>query len=215
MVGVNCDKGLITMGKLIKYIPTTAISDGQNGRGFLAGGIAAINPSYKLCGKAITVSLPVGENEAILKALLIAESGDVLVVDAKGDINRAIAGDFVVSMMQKVGLAGVIIDGVIRDIEHIRALDFPVFCKGTTTAAGVKNGGGQVNVPIAIGEGVVSPGDYIFADADGVVVVPSNDIVRVIEKAQAKIASDVAREAIVLESKETVLNYLKNSKFND
>lgn len=198
------------MKPTIEYIPTTAISDGQKGRGFVAGGIVAIDSSYKLFGKALTVSLPVGENEAILEALLIAEAGDVLVVDGKGDINRAIAGDFVVSMMQMVGLAGVVVDGVIRDIESVRALDFPVFCKGATTTAGLKNGGGQVNIPIAIGEVVVNPGDYIFADADGVIVVPSENIIKVLEKARGKIASDRARESKVLQSKETVLNYLQN-----
>lgn len=203
------------MKSTIQYIPTSAVSDGQNGRGFVGGGIRAIDANTKLFGKALTVSLPIGENEAVLQALLIAEAGDVLVVDAKGDMNRAIAGDFVVSMMQKVGLAGLVVDGVIRDKEPIKALNFPVFCKGTTVAAGVKNGGGQVNIPIAIGEVVVNPGDYIFGDADGVIVVPSTDMEEVFENAQIKIVSDEGREEKVLQSKATVLNYLQTIPFHD
>lgn len=190
------------------YYPTTAISDGQHGEGFVAGDIRPIREDFTLFGKAITVKLPIGENGAVLEAIAQAERGDVLVVDARGDLNRAIAGDFVMSMMKAVGIAGLVVDGVIRDIEAARALDFPVFCKGTTAVAGVKNGGGRVQVPVAIGEVAVQPGDYIFGDADGVIVVPQSNIDEVLERTQAKIQSDTEREASVLQTEETVRAYL-------
>lgn len=191
------------------YFPTTAISDGQNGAGYVGGAIHAIRNDYTLAGRAVTVNLPVGENGAILEAILQAKAGDVLVVNAKGDRNRAIAGDFVIAMMKKVGIAGLVVDGVIRDLQAVRALNFPVFCKGTTAVAGVKNGGGMINVPIAIGNVAVRPGDYIFADVDGVVVVPKENLGEVLGKTKEKIVSDEKREAAVLQSKATVLKYLQ------
>lgn len=190
------------------YYPTTAISDGQHGEGFVAGGIRPIREDVTLFGRALTVQLPVGENGAVLEAIAQAERGDVLVVDARGDMNRAVAGDFVMSMMKAVGIAGLVVDGVIRDVEAARALDFPVFCKGTTAVAGVKNGGGRVQVPVAIGEVAVQPGDYIFGDADGVIVVPQSNIYEVLERTQAKIQSDAEREESVLQTEETVRAYL-------
>lgn len=195
--------------RMVPYYPTTAISDAQDGNGFAAGAIHPIRSDLTVAGRALTVQLPVGENKAILQAIQMANLGDVLVVHAKGDRHRAIAGDFVISMMKKVGIAGLVVDGVIRDIEAVRALKFPVFCKGTTAVAGVKNGGGKVNVPIALGEAVVYPGDYIFADVDGVVVVPANDIDAVMEKAKSKMTSDIEREKKVLSSKKAVIAYLE------
>ena len=83
-----------------------------------------------------------------------------------------------------------------------------MFCKGTTAVAGVKNGGGRVQVPVAIGEVAVQPGDYIFGDADGVIVVPQSNIDEVLERTQAKIQSDTEREESVLQTEETVRAYL-------
>ncbi|GEK34435.1 RraA family protein [Kurthia sibirica] len=192
-----------------KYTPTTAISDGQNGEGFMLGGIHSIVKGQRLFGPALTVKLPVGENGAIVQAIAQAKPGDVLVVDAKGDMNRAIAGDFVIRMMQLVGIAGLVVDGVIRDLTTVQELAWPVFCKGTTAVAGVKKGGGIINTTVALGGVAVTPGDYIMADDDGVVVIPQQSIGEVMTRANAKISSDEQREHTVLQSRESVIAYLK------
>lgn len=93
----------------------------------------------------------------VLKAIKEASPGDVLVVDAKGESYRAVAGDFVVSLAQKLGIAGIIVDGVIRDLIGVRSLNFPVFSKGTTVAASFKNGAGEINVPISCGGVSITP----------------------------------------------------------
>src|SRR5699024_11477772 len=82
----------------------------------------------------------------------------------KGDTHRAIAGDFVLGMMQTMGLSGVVVDGAIRDITDAKELDFPIFCKATTVAAGNKHGAGELNVPITCGGVVVEPGDIVACD---------------------------------------------------
>lgn len=192
-----------------KHLPTTAVSDATGGHTNLCSDIKPLADHFKIAGRAVTVRLPDGENGAVLEAIRAAKEGDILVIDAKGNTNRAVAGDFILSLAKGVGVQGLVVDGVIRDIAAIRELDFPVFSLGTTVAAGNKNGGGKVNVPIAIGGVAVHPGDYIIGDMDGVVVVPQNDAERMVAAAEAKIQKDEirAQEAHV-NGKESIIAYL-------
>ncbi|MGE7692439.1 RraA family protein [Lysinibacillus sp. NPDC097214] len=192
-----------------KHLPTTAVSDATGGHTNLRSDIKPLADHYKIAGRAVTVRLPDGENGAVLEAIRAAREGDILVIDAKGNTNRAVAGDFVLSLAKGIGVQGFVVDGVIRDIAAIRELDFPIFSLGTTVAAGHKNGGGEVNVPIAIGGVAVHPGDYIIGDMDGVVVVPQNDAERMFAAAEAKIQKDEirAQEAHV-NGKESIIAYL-------
>lgn len=184
----------VTIKERFLALPTTAISDATGGHTNVDPSIKPLSSHYKIAGRAITVQLPDGENKAVLEAISIAEKGDILVIDAKGNKNRAVAGDFVVALAQGVGIQGFVVNGVIRDIEAIRHLDFPVFSLGTTVAAGYKNGTGAVNVPIAVGGVTVQPGDFIVGDIDGVVVIPQDDIEQIAEGAEIKLANDEARE---------------------
>ncbi|MFY0521243.1 RraA family protein [Lysinibacillus sp. UGB7] len=192
-----------------KHLPTTAISDATGGHTNLRSDIKPLADHFKIAGRAVTVRLPDGENGAVLEAIRAANAGDILVIDAKGNMNRAVAGDFVISLAKGMGIQGFVVDGVIRDIEAIRKLNFPVFSLGTTVAAGNKNGGGKVNVPIAIGGVTVQPGDYIIGDVDGVLVVPQVDAERIVVTAEAKVAKDEirAQEAHV-NGKESIIAYL-------
>lgn len=176
-----------------QHLPTTAISDATGGHTNLYSAIKPLADHFKIAGRAVTVRLPDGENGAVLEAIRAANEGDILVIDAKGNTNRAVAGDFVISLAKGIGVQGFVVDGVIRDIAAIRQLDFPVFALGTTVAAGNKNGGGEVNVPIAVGGVTVHPGDYIIGDVDGVIVVPQQDAEKVIEAAEAKVEKDDKR----------------------
>lgn len=182
------------MIKRLQQLPTTAVSDATGGHTNVNHAIKPLDSALHIAGRAVTVRLPDGENGAVLEAIKGATHGDILVIDAKGNTNRAVAGDFVASLAKGVGIAGFIVDGVIRDSQAMIAMGFPVFSRGTTVAAGVKNGGGQVNVPVAIGGVSVQPGDYIVADADGVAVIAQADIAHIIAKAEDKILKDEARE---------------------
>jgi len=192
-----------------KHLPTTAISDATGGHTNLRSDIKPLADHFKIAGRAVTVRLPDGENGAVPEAIRAASEGDILVIDAKGNKNRAVAGDFVLSLAKGIGVQGFVVDGVIRDITAIRELDFPVFSLGTTVAAGNKNGGGKVNVPIAIGGVTVRPGDYIIGDVDGVVVVPQEDAEHIVAAAEVKVKKDEirAQEAHV-NGKESIIAYL-------
>ncbi|CAH0257961.1 4-hydroxy-4-methyl-2-oxoglutarate aldolase/4-carboxy-4-hydroxy-2-oxoadipate aldolase [Peribacillus frigoritolerans] len=146
-----------------------------------------------MAGRALTVKIPVGDNSAVLKAIGEAKPGDIIVVDSKGDTYRAIAGDFVVGMMQTMEIGGLVVDGVIRDLEAIKELNFPVFSKGTTVASSGKAGVGETNVPISCGGVTVYPGDIIIGDIDGVVVVPKDKGKEILVKAKDKIMKDEQR----------------------
>ncbi|WP_338652206.1 RraA family protein [Lysinibacillus sp. Y5S-8] len=192
-----------------QHLPTTAISDATGGHTNLRSDIKPLADHFKIAGRAVTVRLPDGENGAVLEAIRAANEGDILVIDAKGNTNRAVAGDFVISLAKGIGVQGFVVDGVIRDIEAIQELNFPVFSLGSTVAAGNKNGGGQVNVPIAIGGVTVLPGDYIIGDVDGVIVVPQQEAEKIVAAAEAKLEKDEkrAQEAHV-NGKESIIAYL-------
>ncbi|WP_249598380.1 RraA family protein [Peribacillus frigoritolerans] len=176
-----------------RNLPTTAISDAMEGLSNLDSAIKPLKEEFRLAGRALTVKIPVGDNSAVLKAIGEAKPGDIIVVDSKGDTYRAIAGDFVVGMMQTMEIGGLVVDGVIRDLEAIKELNFPVFSKGTTVASSGKAGVGETNVPISCGGVTVYPGDIIIGDIDGVVAVPKDKGEEILVKAKDKIAKDEQR----------------------
>ena len=191
-----------TIQKRLTALPTTAISDATGGHTNIDGRIKPLSDNFKIAGRALTVRLPDGENGAVLEAISAAKKGDIIVIDAKGNTNRAVAGDFVISLAKGVGVQGFVVNGVIRDIQAIRDLGFPVFSLGTTVAAGFKNGGGVIGVPIAIGGVVVQPGDYIVGDVDGVVVIPKADVEQTAYAAEEKMRKDELREVEALSNGE-------------
>ena len=175
-----------------KNLPTTAISDAMEGLNNLES-IKPLKEEFHMAGRALTVQMPVGDNSAVLKAIGQARPGDIIVVDSKGDTYRAIAGDFVVGMMQTMEIGGLVVDGVIRDLEAIKEMNFPVFSKGTTFASSGKAGIGETNIPISCGGVTVFPGDIIIGDIDGVVVVPQAMGEEILTKAKDKIMKDEQR----------------------
>jgi regulator of RNase E activity RraA len=189
-------------------IPTTCISDAMDGLNNLHPSIKPLKENYKLAGRALTVKIPVGDNLAVLKAIREAKPGDIIAVDAKGDHYRAIAGDFVVGMAQTLGVAGIVVDGVIRDIVGIKALNFPVFSKGTAVAASGKAGVGEINIPISCGGTTIHPGDIIVGDADGVVVIPQTIEQEVLTKSLEKLKTDQVREEQIAGNPEEIIKYL-------
>ncbi|MFP3121894.1 RraA family protein [Ectobacillus funiculus] len=189
-------------------IPTTCISDVMDGLNNMHPAIKPLKEEYKFAGRALTVKIPVGDNLAVLKAIREANPGDVIVIDAKGDQYRAIAGDFVIGMAQTLGVSAIVVDGVIRDVMGIKKLDFPVFSRGTAVAASGKAGVGEINIPISCGGTAVYPGDIIVGDADGVVVIPQSAEQDILAKSLDKLRKDEVREENVSGNVEAIKKYL-------
>ena len=200
---------------LFKDLPTTCLSDAMEGINNLDSSIKPLKDTYRFAGRAVTIKMPVGDNLSVLEGIRKAQHGDVIIIDAKGDTYRAIAGDFVVGMMQTKGIKALVVDGAIRDVMAIKALDFPVFCKGTTVAASGKAGVGEVNIPISCGGTAVCPGDIIVGDADGVVVIPQALSEMILKKALDKRKSDEIRENKIAGNLDEINKYLDKMLVND
>src|SRR5215211_2376666 len=137
-----------------RSLPVANVSDVMSR--MVAGG-SRLRPMHGggvLAGPAITVKARPGDNLMLHKALDLAEAGDVVVVDAGGDLTNSLMGVLMHAYAEKKGLAGIILYGAIRDSAYMRASKFPIFACGITHRGPYKDGPGEINVPIAI-EGMV------------------------------------------------------------
>lgn len=175
------------------------LADVAGRRGSMHGRIAALAPTMRCAGSAITVEVRPGDNLMIHAAMALAKPGDVLVVDGKADQTCALMGEIMISSCRKLGLAGVVVDGAMRDSLELREIGFPVFSFGTNPNGPTKNIGGRINHPVSVGGVMVSPGDFITADADGVVVVEKWKIASLLPLAEKKVADEAKRIAAIAE----------------
>ncbi len=150
------------------------ISDLMNRLYTLRDGIGPVtNPNLRILGSACTVKCYPGDNLMVHKSLDVAQPGDVVVVDTSGSNTTAVLGELVSMKARHRGIAGFVVDGLIRDVTAIRALgDFPVFARGVTPIGPLHRGPGEINHPISAAGIVVNPGDIIVGDLNGVVCVP-------------------------------------------
>ena len=148
-----------------------------------------------MAGVALTIKAPPGDNLMLHKAIQLCEPGDVIVMDAGGDLTMAIMGEMMLMQFTRKSIAGVVIDGAIRDAGFIRTQDVPVFAAGITHRGPYKNGPGEINVPIAIGGMVVMPGDLMLGDEDGVLCVPRADAATILADTRKKYAAEQAQMA--------------------
>jgi RraA family protein len=154
-----------------------------------------------MVGPAITVKTRPGDNLMVHKAIDIAAPGDIIVVDAGGDLTNAIIGELMVAHAAQRGLGGMVIHGAIRDSEELSEGAFPVFASGVTHRGPYKDGPGEVNVPIAINGMVVNPGDLICGDADGVLSVAFDDVAAIHAAASKKHEAETRQMATIHEGR--------------
>lgn len=168
-------------------VPVACVSDVMSR---MSAGGPQLRPMHAkgvLSGPALTVKTRPGDNLMIHKALMMIEPGDVIFVDAGGDLTNALVGELMLSHAMMAGAAGMVIHGSIRDHGWIHAHHFPVYAGGITHRGPYKDGPGEINVPLAVGGMVIHPGDLILGDDDGLVCVPydSTDIVYAAAKKKA------------------------------
>jgi regulator of RNase E activity RraA len=167
---------------------TPAISDLMNRLYTMSAEIRCLTgPSHRLVGTACTVKVYPGDNLMVHKSLDVAEPGDVIVVDTGLSGETAALGDLVSTKARHRGIAGFVVDGMIRDLPGIAALgDFPVFARGVTPLGPMHRGPGEINHPVSAGGIVVFPGDVIVADQNGVVVVRRDSAAELLERLLAQ-----------------------------
>jgi regulator of RNase E activity RraA len=155
-------------------------------------GLIPFHRAAPMAGTAVTVKTRGGDNLAILRAYDLCRPGDVMVVDADGDIDNALVGGIMTFAAAQLGLAGMVLDGAIRDVAEIRERTFPVYARGVTHRGPYKDGPGAINVPISVGGMPVRPGDIVVGDQDGLVVISPEDAPTVTEKALKQHAAEEA-----------------------
>lgn len=176
-------------------IPVACISDVMQR---LVSGGAALRPvgAAALCGSAITVRVPPGDNLMVHKALELARPGEVIVVDAGGDLTNAIIGERMVAVAIARKLAGLVIHGAVRDSAWLRGCPLPVFAAGITHRGPYKNGPGEINHPISVNGMVVNPGDVIVGDDDGLVCLPLADAPGIARAARKKADHEASNDPV-------------------
>ena len=139
-----------------------------------------------MAGPALTVLTRPGDNLMIHKALELAQRGDVIVVDGGGDLTNSLIGEIMAAHAERLGVAGLVINGAIRDAGAIRQGSLPVFAAGATHRGPYKDGPGEINVSIALEGMVVNPGDLVIGDDDGLLCIPFEQAQTLLDAALGK-----------------------------
>lgn len=187
---MNCECISADAIAMLRNFGTATIYEAQGAKGALDSGIKPIDPGMSLAGPAFTVDTRPADNLMLHYALLKAKPGDVLVVDAKAFIEAGPWGDVMTQQALQIGLAGLVINGAVRDATTIVEMGFPVFCRGLSIKSTGKNQRGQVNVPVCIGDVQINPGDIIVGDRDGLVIVRQDEVEMAIRNSLARIEKE-------------------------
>jgi RraA family protein len=182
-------------------VPVANVSDVMSRMSAAGPLIRPLHSGGALAGPAFTVKSRPGDNLMLHKALDLASPGDVIVVDAGGDLTNAMLGEMMLAHAETRGLAGVVINGAVRDFAAIKAKSFPVFAAGVTHRGPYKNGPGEINVPVSLGGMIIEPGDLILGDDDGVVAVPYSEAEAICAEAEKKHMQETEHLQIILDGK--------------
>ncbi len=177
----------------LAQLSTPLLSDGMNKFNTMDPEIKPIVPNCHIAGQAVTLRLRPADNLMLHKCVELLKKGDVLVIDTCGCRNYSVLGELIASAVFRQQIAGIVIDGGIRDICDLRKENLPIFARFITPAVGDKDGPGEINRPISCGGVPVHPGDFVVADDDGVVVIPPDIVDLVVANAQSKAVSEEKR----------------------
>jgi regulator of RNase E activity RraA len=184
----------------LRTIAVALISDSMH-RNCGSIGLKPFHSPAPLAGTAVTVRTRGGDNLAVLRAYDFCRPGDVMVVDAGGDVSNAIIGGIMSFAAQELGLAGMVIDGAVRDVAELAERTFPVYARGVSHRGPYKDGPGAINVEVTVGGMVVRPGDIIVGDQDGLCAFSPSLAEDVIAKALKQHAAEEATMAAIREGR--------------
>ncbi len=189
--------------KAWRDIPPSIVSDCMNRTHFMAARIKPLKPGTRLAGQARTVSSMVGDNGISHAAIPLVEKGQVLVIDAGGHEDVAVWGAIMTRAAMHQGIAGVVIDGGVRDIAEIRELGFPCYARAQVPSGPHKGFGGIIDGPISCAGCPVKPGDLVIGDDDGIAVVPLEWADDMLAASKEKLAQEEATIKAIAEGRTT------------
>jgi len=177
----------------LRDIPVAALSDNMH-RNIGSVGLQPYHRPGKstMAGTAVTLKSRGGDNLTLLRAFEFCRPGDVIVIDADGDLSNAVIGGILSFYAATLGTVGVVLDGAIRDVAEIRERDYPVYARGVNHRGPYKDGPGEINVPVSVGGMTVRPGDIVVGDQDGLMAFAPEEAEALIEKARAHLDAEAA-----------------------
>lgn len=175
-----------------RELPSSSLHEAGGHIGVLPTAIKSVTTGLRICGPAVTVHSPGGDNLWLHKALYVAQPGDVLVVHVSGRYDYGYWGEIMSTAAQARGLGGLVIDGCVRDGERLGATGLPVFARGLSIRGTGKDPRaiGWVNAPVLFDDITVQPGDLIVGDGDGVVAIPRDRAAAVVEASRQREAKE-------------------------
>lgn len=176
---------------------TGHVVDAMGRRGALEAGIKPQTTAAKFSGTALTVWTVPRDNLAPYAAIKFATPGDVLVIATGGSDEASVFGDIAVGMAKNSGIAAVVTDGLVRDVEGLEAVGIPVFARGLSPNSPFKNGPGEIGGKVAIGRVAIEAGDIVIGDRDGVVVVPRENADAILGRMSTVLEKERSMEASV------------------
>ncbi|WP_136683973.1 RraA family protein [Falsirhodobacter xinxiangensis] len=178
-------------------LPVANVSDSMSRMTAAGPRLMKMHASGQMAGPAITVKSRPGDNLMLHKAIDMAIPGDVIVVDAGGDLTNSLMGELMLAYAVKKGVAGFVLNGAIRDADAFVTVNLPTFAAGITHRGPYKDGPGEINVPIAIDGMVIHPGDLVIGDSDGVLAVPFDAAEEIHAKTVAKGEAEAKQMAAI------------------
>jgi 4-hydroxy-4-methyl-2-oxoglutarate aldolase len=177
-----------------RALPTATLHEAGGRIGVMPSAIKPVSPTFRLCGPAVTVHSPGGDNLWLHRAIYVAQPGDVLVVHVSGVHDFGYWGEIMSCAAKARGLAGLVIDGCVRDGAILADFGLPVFARGLCIRGTGKDFGarGWINFPTLFDDLVVHPGDLMVGDTDGVVAVPRDRVAEVVAAAQQREAKEAS-----------------------
>jgi 4-hydroxy-4-methyl-2-oxoglutarate aldolase len=178
--------------KAARGLPSSTLHEAAGRVGAMPFAIKPVHPSFRVCGPAVTVESPAGDNLWLHRAIYLAKPGDVLVVQVGGAYDFGYWGEIMSTAAKLRRLAGLIIDGCVRDLDRLVEIGFPVFARGLCIRGTGKDFGarGWINAPTRFANVTVAPGDLVLGDADGVVSLERGLVPEVLRAARAREAHE-------------------------
>lgn len=178
-------------------LPVANVSDSMSRMTAAGPTLRPMHTSGGMAGVALTVKARPGDNLMLHKAIDMAVPGDVIVVDAGGDLANALMGELMLAYAIKRGVVGFVLNGAIRDLDNFRETNLPTYAAGVTHRGPYKDGPGEINVPVAIDGMVIHPGDIVIGDSDGVLSVPIDGAEEILKATEAKSAAEITQMAAI------------------